>query len=163
MAKFGLLVVFCVVAFSFATPASAKCTASEAKQITDLRNSWVTNWNAKQLDDVMKLYTNNANYLPPDGSRVSGQDEIKAYFQKLIDSKVSAASVALDCSGDLAFDSGTYTQDFGGGGGMTASGVSMSGVTVGGGVKHVEGNYLVVIVRAKGKWLLAQHASTAKQ
>jgi uncharacterized protein (TIGR02246 family) len=146
MMKLGLFAVFCVVAFSSATPASAKCTASEAKQITDLRNSWVTNWNAKRLDDVMKLYTNDANYLAPDGSRISG-DEIKAYFQKLIGSKVSATSGTLDCSGDLAFDSGTYKQDFGGDGGE---------------VKHVEGNYLAVLARANGKWLLVQHASTAK-
>jgi ketosteroid isomerase-like protein len=73
----------------------------------DIRNAWRSNWNTKQLDNVIKLYATNATYLSSDGSRISGQDNIRAYMQKPIGSKDSVQSVTLDCSGDIVDDSGT--------------------------------------------------------
>jgi ketosteroid isomerase-like protein len=158
------LIAICAVACSAAIPAEAKCTAAEEAQIAEVRNSWVTNWNAKQLDNVVKLYAADATYLPPDGSRVSGQSEIRAFFEKQIGSKVEVHSRTLDCSSDIVADSGAYTQDLPGGGGVTVSGGATisGGVTMGGGGKRIEGNYLVVLRREGGKWLLARHAATAK-
>ena len=134
------LIALCVVG---STAAWAACTSAEEKQIADVRSSWLSNWNTNQLDNVMKLYATDATYLPSDGSRVSGQSEIRAYMKNLIGSKDSVKSVALDCSGAMVYDSGTYT-------------------AVGSDGKLVEGSYLVVLKRQNGKWLVVQHASTTK-
>jgi uncharacterized protein (TIGR02246 family) len=136
----------CVVSIALcltvsSTAAWAVCTSAEEKQIAEVRNSWLSNWNSNQLDNVMKLYATHATYLPSDGSRVSGQKDIRAYFEKLIGSKDSVESVTTDCSGDMVYDSGSYAA------------VSADG-------KRVEGSYLVVLKHQDGKWLVVQHVST---
>jgi len=113
------------------------------KQIAEVREAWVKNWNDGQLGNVVNLYYKYADLLSPDGSRAHAQDEIRASLQKQIGSKVEVRSLAFACSDAFAYDNGTYTQ--------TANGQSM------------EGNYLVVLVWKDGKWLIVQHASTAKR
>jgi uncharacterized protein (TIGR02246 family) len=154
-----LTAVFALASLT-AVQAAAKCNAAEEKQISDLRTSWQTDWNAKQLEKVVNLYAPDAAFLPADGSRATGQNEIRASLEKQLGSKVLATSITLNCSGDLAYDSGTYTQDWTGGisGGMTISG----GTSISKMGKHVEGNYLVALKRGSGKWLIVQRASTAK-
>ena len=79
---------------------------------------------------------------------MTGQSEIQAYLAKTIGSKVTVQSVSLKCSGDIAYDIGTYSQE-------------VPGAAAGEG-KRVEGSYLVVLRRDIGKWLILAHASTAK-
>ena len=136
------LIAVCVLACSTSVRAAAQCGPGVEGQIAGVRSSWVKNWNEKQLDNVVRLYATHAALLPADGTRASGQYEIRASLGKEIGSKVVAHSVGIVCSGGLAYDSGTYEQDSDG--------------------KHVEGNYLVVLVGANGNWLIMQHASTAK-
>ena len=62
------------------------------------------------LDDLTKLYYSRAVLLPADGSRAEGQSEIRASLQKQIGSKVEVRSLGPACSGDLAYENGTYTQ-----------------------------------------------------
>jgi uncharacterized protein (TIGR02246 family) len=112
------------------------------KQIADVRSSWVRNWNDGQLDNVANLYSTHADLLAADGNRASGRDEIQAFLRKQIGSKVEVHSLAFACSDALAYDNGTYTQ--------TTNGQS------------IEGNFLVVLFWKDGKWLIVQHASTAK-
>ena len=178
------LIVVCALVCSTVVRVAALCTPAEKTQIADVRNSWKTNWNAGKLDNVVNLYATDAALLPPDGSRATGKAEIKASLQKQIGSKVEINSVSLDCSGEFAYDSGTYTQDFPGGGVTMTPGTTITpGTTLGGGSKHVEGNYLVVLKHESGgsviggkaaiggnaaiggggsRWLIVQHASTAK-
>jgi len=154
------VIALCVVACSISVRVAAQCKPAEEKQTAEVRELWVTNWNARQLDNVVKLYATDAAYLTADGSRASGQSEIRASLEKQLGSKVSVHSLTLGCSGEVAYDSGTYTQDSGG---TTISGATISGAPISGGGKHVEGNYLVVLKRESGKWLIVQHASTAKR
>ena len=119
-------------------------TAQCEKQIVDVRDSWVKNWNDGELGNVVNLYYSHADLLTADGSRASGKDEIRAALQKQIGSKVEVHGLGLVCNGALAYENGTYRQ--------TANGQS------------VEGNYLVVLLfGSDGKWLIVQHASTAKR
>ena len=113
------------------------------KQISQVMNTWVEDWNEKRIDDLTKLYYSHAVLLPADGSRAEEQSEIRASLQKQIGSKVEVHSLAFACSDAFAYDNGTYTQ--------TENGQS------------VEGNYLVVLVWKDGKWLIVQHASTARR
>ena len=124
--------------------AAIRVTAQCEKQTADVRDSWVKNWNDGQLANVVNLYYGHADLLSADGSRASGKDEIRAALQKQIGSKVEVHGLALVCNGALAYENGTYRQ--------TANGQS------------VEGNYLVVLLfGSDGKWLIVQHASTAKR
>ena len=119
-------------------------TAQCEKQVADVRDSWVKNWNDGQLGNVVNLYYRHADLLTADGRRASGKDEIRAALQKQIGSKVEVRSLGPACSGALAYENGTYRQ--------TANGQS------------VEGNYLLVLLfEGDGKWLIVQHASTAKR
>lgn len=142
------------------TRVTAQCKPDTEKQIIEVKNTWVRDWNAKNLDGVVNLYAPDATLLPADGSRISGQQQIRAYFEKQIGPKVAVQSVSLGCTDQLAYDSGTYASDSGGV--ALGPGVAVGpGVAIGGG-KHTEGNYLVVLKHEAGKWLIVQHASTAR-
>ncbi len=119
---------------------SAQCSPQQKTQIDAVREAWKASWDAKQLDGVVSLYAADAVFLPSDGSRNTGTVEIKAALQKQLGSTVAITSVSVNCSGELAYDSGTYTQDFPPNSNLTTLGV-------GGGHKHVEGQYLVVLKR----------------
>jgi uncharacterized protein (TIGR02246 family) len=137
------LLSVCALLSLTAIRATAQCGPKMEKQIGDVRDSWVKNWNDQQLGNVANLYYKYADLLAADGSRAHGQDEIRAVLQKQMGSKVEVHSVAFACSDAFAYDNGTYTQ--------TQNGQS------------VEGNYLVVLVWKDSKWQIVQHASTAKQ
>jgi uncharacterized protein (TIGR02246 family) len=155
--------VICTIVCSVGL-AAAECNSTDKQQVNDVKSSWQTSWNAKNVDDLVKLYAADAVFLPSDGSRVNGVSEIKASFQAQIGSQISISSVKLDCSGEIAYDSGTYAQTLPTG-------------------KHIEGQYLVVLKRFSGgggmggkaaisgksamggggsRWLIVQHASTVK-
>ena len=137
------LLSVCALVFVTALQGAAQCGPKMEKQIADVRSSWVKNWNDGQLDNVVNLYATHADLLAADGSRASGQVEIRTSLGKLIGSKVEVRSLADACSDAFAYDNGTYQQ--------TANGQS------------VEGNYLVVLFWKDGKWVIVQHASTAKR
>jgi uncharacterized protein (TIGR02246 family) len=140
------LLSICALLSVTAARSAAQCGPKLEKQLADVRSSWVKNWNEKQIDDLVKLYYPHADVLPADGSRASGQYEIRASFQKQIGSKVEVRSLAVACSEGFAYDNGMYTQTA-----QTKDGQS------------VEGNYLVVLFWKDDKWLIVQHASTAKR
>ncbi|SRR5579862_7641326 len=123
--------------------AIAQCGPQMEKQIAEVRDSWVKNWNDGQLGNVVNLYYRYADLLSADGSRAHGQDEIRTSLQKQLGSKVEVHTLASACSDAFAYDNGTYTQ--------TENG------------QAVEGNYLVILVWKDGKWSIAQHAATAKR
>jgi ketosteroid isomerase-like protein len=178
------LIVVVALASSTAVQVAAQCTPAQKSQIEAVRDSWKKNWNAKQLDNVVALYAPDATFLPSDGTRNTGTSEIKAALQKQLGSTVTITSVKVDCSGEFAYDSGSYTSDIpASGGGMATNGTTMQGVTMGGAGKRVEGQYLVVlkhqggggtilggstviggstVVGGGGGFLIVQHAATAK-
>lgn len=139
LALISVYALSCLTALS----ATAQCGPQMEKQIAGVRDSWVKSWNDGQLGNVVSLYYKYADLLPVDGSRAHGQDEIRATLQKQMGSKVEVHSLSFACSDAFAYENGTYTQ--------TDNGQS------------VEGNYLVVLVWKDGKWLIAQHSSTAKR
>lgn len=142
--RFGaLLLSVCALLSMTAIRATAQCGPKLEKQIAVVRDSWVKNWNDGQLGNVVSLYYRDADLLPADGSRAHGHDEIRAALQKQVGAKVEIHSIAFACSDAFAYDNGTYTQSENG--------------------QSVEGNYLVVLVWKDGKWLIAQHSSTAKR
>ena len=118
------------------------------KQIAQVMNTWVEEWNEKRIDDLTKLYYPQAVLLPADGSRADGQNEIRAYLEKQVGTKMELnrpgpGFICLENKGvpAVAIESGTYKQS--------------------GTAKTVEGRYLVLLVGGP-TWVIAQQALTAK-
>jgi ketosteroid isomerase-like protein len=159
---------FTVCLISLAVFVSSIVAQSGVENINQTRMQWVNNWNAKQLDGVMALYTENTVLVPPNGDRIVGKDKIRAYFKQILDSAttmtIKVSSEKTDSSGDLGYDGGSYEQTIVRGGGAVISGKAVvSGNAViggGGGQTKTTGNYLVVLRRETGKWLIVQQAIT---
>ncbi|HKM90332.1 MAG TPA: nuclear transport factor 2 family protein [Candidatus Acidoferrales bacterium] len=144
----------------------AQSSSNSAKEIATIREQWVTNWNAKNLEPIVKLYAQDAVLLPSTGQRIEGRDAIGNYLKRVMVSStgnLSVTSVSEEDAGKLAFDSGSFQDAVkAGGGGIGGNGgIGGRGGIGGGGQRRVEGNYLIVLKRGPGgKWLIVQHAST---
>jgi len=90
--------------------------------------------------------------LPADGSRASGQGEIRAFLEKQMGTKMEMQSPGVACFNNkdvpgVAIENGTYKQSGNG--------------------KPIEGSYLVVLAYLPADaggpgWVIAQQALTAK-
>ncbi len=106
-----------LIALSFlaaSTPAPVtKPLSGAAKEIANTRGAWIEALRAKQLDTFTKLYAPDAVFMQPTGERLSGQAAIHALFKRTMDRVTSdpgLKSLYEEDSGDLAYDSGTYTE-----------------------------------------------------
>src|SRR5262249_9223739 len=112
-------------------------------QMTQIRETWVREFNAGHAEQVAKFYAPDALLMRWDGS-VHGYDSILAEFQRSISGGAHAYLVHSprpERSGDLAYDTGAYN------------------VTLR--TRVVEGNYLVVAKRINGQWKIVAHSSVA--
>jgi ketosteroid isomerase-like protein len=158
------VIIICVAACATARHARAECEPEIATQISAVRDSWVTNWNARKLDKVVELYAADATLLASDGTRVSGQNKVRKSFQQQIESKISLRSLSLECSGAIAYESGTYTEELPKGDAVSHGVVVSKGIPIiAAPGKHIEGNYLVVFKCEANKWLIVQHALASKR
>jgi ketosteroid isomerase-like protein len=77
-----------------------------------LQERFVRQYNAGDLDGLVEtFYTEEAYLLPSNHSRVSGRSQIRQFFHDLHESgrgELSAETLQLDVSGDLAYCMGTY-------------------------------------------------------
>jgi uncharacterized protein (TIGR02246 family) len=131
--------------------AEAKPRASSvAEELAKLREQWVRELHDKQLDQIIALYAPDAAFLSPTGGRFTGQGAIRGLFKTIMDtvtSNLTLHSMVTESSGDLAYDSGDYTETL--------------VPTKGGPDQHYQGDYLMVFKRQKdGKWLIVQHVWT---
>ena len=81
---------------------SSDCTPEVKKQIDEVRETWVKDWNAKNLDGVITPYSADATFLSADGTRDTGKTQIQAALQKQIGSTVTVTNLKPGCSTDLA-------------------------------------------------------------
>src|SRR5882762_3918758 len=140
--------------------------SDSAKEIAAIREQWVSNWNAQKLEPILKLYAQDAVFLPSTGQRIEGREAIGNYLKQLMDPRavnLSVKSVVADDSGKLAFDSGNFQYTLKGGGTTVMGNTTIMGNTtmMAGRSREVKGSYLIVFKRGSdGKWLIEQHAST---
>ena len=106
-------------------------------------DEWARHWNAKALDRVVEIYSEDAVYLPPHHAAVHGRDAIREYLKGPLAHGVTNLKFEVTYikqSGDLAYDVGRYR---------------MTVPQEGGGTRTDEGKYLAVWRRDKGlKWKL---------
>lgn len=112
-----------------------------AGQMQKIRESWVQEFNAGHADKVADFYAPEAVLMRWDGT-VHGHDSILAEMQRSIRAGAHnyvVHSLRTDHSGDLGYDTGAYN-------------VSLRD-------RLVEGNYVLVVRKIKGRWLIVAHSS----
>jgi uncharacterized protein (TIGR02246 family) len=105
-------------------------------------DAWAKHWNAKQLDKVVEIYSEDAVYLPPHHAAVHGRDAIRDYLRGPLANGATNLKFEVTYikqSGDLAYDVGRY---------------SMTVPQADGSNKADRGKYLAVWRREKGTWKL---------
>ena len=78
-----------------------------------LRQEWTQYLHAKRVDACVALYAPAAVFIQPDGSRVEGTTALRQLYRKVtstFDSSLVFSSERVETSGNLAYDSGTYTE-----------------------------------------------------
>jgi uncharacterized protein (TIGR02246 family) len=111
-----------------------------------LRQEWARDLHEKRLEASTALYSPDAVFIQPDGARVKGSAAIRRLYEKVtstFDSNLNFSSERVKISGDLAYDSGTYTETL-----LTrATHKSMLS----------KGSYLTIYRRGKdGNWKIAE-------
>jgi len=112
-----------------------------ATEIRQLRDTWVQEFNAGHADKVAAFYAPEAVLMRWDGT-VHGYDSILAEIERSITDGAHnyvVHSLRTDHSGDLGYDTGAYN-------------VTLRD-------RLVEGNYVMVVRRMKGRWLIVAHSS----
>jgi uncharacterized protein (TIGR02246 family) len=119
-----------------------------ANGVAQISEQWAKEWSGKKVDALIALYSDDAVFLPANGSRITGRAAIRDLFEKALavnTSDVRLHSKVTEQSGDLAYDSGEYEET------ATSGGVTRSG----------RGNYLVVLRRSgKDQWRIVEHMWT---
>jgi ketosteroid isomerase-like protein len=121
-----------------------------ADELARIRSEWSKDLHDKQLDRLVALYAPDAVFMKPSGRRVSGRPAIRDLCKSVMDtftSDISMHSLATDHSGDLAYDSGEYSESL---------------VKTSDGTKaDIEGNYVMILKRQPdGNWLIAEQIWT---
>ena len=118
--------------------------------IAKVREEWAKDLYAKRLDQIAMLYAPDGVFLAPGVERITGRPAIRDLCKNAMEtytSNMSLRSIAMEISGNLAYDSGDYRETVV----TTADGVS----------KNLRGNYLMVFKhQADGQWLILEQVWT---
>ncbi|HEX4067277.1 MAG TPA: nuclear transport factor 2 family protein [Acidobacteriaceae bacterium] len=130
-------------------PALAQINATD--EFAPLRREWAQDLKEKKIDAAVALYSADATFIDPDGSRAHGTGPIRQLFEaaaQTYDSDLTFQSRRVDDSGELAVDSGTYTE--------------MLVVRATGKQQESDGSYLMVYRREGGAWKIVEQVWTGK-
>ena len=130
-----------LVALAGCKPAAQDTTADEA-MIRASAPAWAAAYNAGDADAITALYAEDAVLQPPGAPSATGSAAIREFIASdIVATKAAGLTMnipeagAVDVSGDLAYEAGTYTV------------TDASGATVD------AGKYLGVFQKKDGKWL----------
>jgi ketosteroid isomerase-like protein len=118
-----------------------------------LRDQWAKDLHAKHIDDSLAQYAQDADFISDQG-RTHGMAALRQLFTTItttLDSDLTFTSQRVEVSGDLAYDSGTYTETL-----LTRA----TGKT-----QHMAGDYLTVYRRTQAGngnavWLIVEQVWT---
>ncbi len=99
-----------------ATACGQSAPSSDTAGIEAGSDAWEAALNAKDIDALVNLYTDDARLLPPGGEMTSGQDGVRAAFGAMIDAGQSGETTIVEAtvSGDVGYIVGTFTVQAGG-------------------------------------------------
>lgn len=123
--------------------------ASPTDPFAALRQEWVRDLRGKQIEASVALYTPDADFIS-DAGRTHGTAAIRDLFKNItaaFDSDLTFTSKHVEVSGDLAYDSGSYTETL------------LARAT--GKTQHMSGDYLTVYRRSRGgRWRIVEQVWT---
>jgi ketosteroid isomerase-like protein len=124
--------------------------APAADSFARLREEWARNLHEKRVEASVAEYAGDAEFIDPGGSRFAGSDALRSLFStvtKTFDSDLTFTSKRVEGSGDLSYDSGTYTETL--------------VVRATGKAQRASGSYLTVYRRGKdANWLIVEQVWT---
>ncbi len=91
--------------------ACAAPTAQESAELAAKADAWRDAFNAKNLDDLMKLYADDARFMPPNQGTLTTHDEIRSAMKYLMDQglDLELATTEAMSAGDIGYRIGTFT------------------------------------------------------
>jgi uncharacterized protein (TIGR02246 family) len=135
----------CALLAACTAAAPAADTAADRAAIEAVNDAWGKAYNAADAAGLAALYTEDAVVNPPGAPQARGRAAIQEFFGKdTAGAKAAGITMDLspqresDMSGDLAWESGTFTAK------------DNTGATVD------EGKYITVLQRTDGKWLIVR-------
>ncbi len=108
---FPILATVLVLAASGCAPPAVD-TAAEEAAIREMDVEWMNAANAKDVERMLGLYTDDASLYPPNLAIVTGKEAIRTYYSQLVESpgfvtSLETTNVGISSAGDLAYSAGT--------------------------------------------------------
>jgi ketosteroid isomerase-like protein len=150
-AAIAFLAFATILAPTFSPTATAAAPqASTLVTLAKIREAWVQDLRAKQLEPILKFYAPDAVFFQPTGERITGSAALRTLFQTIMatfNSDLTLHSQNLETSGDLAYDSGDFQENL---------------TTIATGAKiTTKGSYIIIFKRQpNGRWQIVQHVWT---
>ena len=135
-----LLGVVCLASACSSAPASEEFGLKDQAAIRERNDAFVKAFNARDVNEVLGVYTENSTLMPPNQPVLRGKDALKIFYDDLL--KEGATNLKMSVGevsghGPLAYESGTYEMDI-----KPASGQS----------DHDRGKYVFVARKLNGTW-----------
>ncbi len=139
-----------ILAPTFSATGAAAPQTSTLVTLAKIREAWVQDLHAKQLEPILKFYAPDAVFLQPTGERITGSTALRTLFQTIMatfNSDLTLHSQNLETSGDLAYDSGDFQETL---------------TTIATGAKiTAKGSYIIIFKRQPNRsWEIVQHVWT---
>lgn len=149
--RFISIFLICLVAPVVAFAQSQRPASSDASmEVAKVKDRLTDAMRSKRLDDITQAFSTDGSFLTRTTGRVSGRAAIRGLFEKVLGSftsNITMTSVRIEHSGDLAFDSGDFEET------VTSTSDATKKYTV-------KGNYLLVLKREHGNWLILEQVMT---
>lgn len=135
-----LLGVVCLASACASSNATEDFGMKDQAAIRERSDAFTKAFNAKDVDQVLGVYTENSTFMPPNEPVLRGKDALKIFYGDLL--KSGATNLKLDVGevsghGPLAYQSGTYEMDV---------------KSPGGAADHDRGKYLFIARKLNGSW-----------
>jgi uncharacterized protein (TIGR02246 family) len=148
MRKLAVLSALLAMSCAHLNDPHAEQTVRDIGVIEHVREDWAADWNAKRVNEIMRLYAADAVFLRPNAARTTGVESIRALFESVLAKNtphIAFHGITIEGSDNLAYDSGTYDET-----------ITTAGIT-----RATRGDYLLILKRqADGRWLIVHQAWT---
>jgi ketosteroid isomerase-like protein len=113
-------------------------SARENSEMSARADLWETAFNARDMDAVLDLYTEDARLLPPNAPMGMGKDAVEGVFEEMAAAGLMVETHVIEtlAAGDLAYNIGTYA--------LTADGAEVD-----------RGKYMEIWRRTDGEWKMS--------
>jgi uncharacterized protein (TIGR02246 family) len=137
-----------VVTAALASPATAQPPVSG--ELAQVSQDWSRNWEGKNLEGTLALYTDDAVFMDATGSRITGKLALRKFFATVLtqySARPMLHSVQSTNSGDLGYDWGDYSE--------VVTPMAHPDAAI-----KTSGTYLVILRKVANHWLIVDQMWT---